>query len=582
MYNINKSIKDGEVQMQYTKIPYGISDFGSLREEDYLYIDKTNYIEILEKYAPYQFFIRPRRFGKSLFISMLEHYYDKSKKDKFEDLFKDLYIYNHLTKKHSSYLVLKLSFAGINVSQGKEALIKDFDYEVKSKVSEFIEKYQSELKVNSLPEDADTAVTSLKYIISRAALAGEKIFVLIDEYDNFANDLMNRGRDLYIELLSGEGYIKTFYKTLKDGTTNSIGRIFITGVSPIMLDDLTSGFNITENLTLVRSLNGMLGFTEDEVRYIMENAGIKGIKPISEIIDDMRSYYNGYMFSDEASEKIYNSDMSLYFLKHLFTENNYPKNMIDDNVKTDYGRINQLVLNFEDENILKDIITKGEISTQLVQRFNLADMYNVKENFISLLFYLGMLTIKGTDEYGTKLCIPNYVIQTLYWEYFYRKMQKEVRIDNSEIQKAVREMRIDGKIESFITYFSSIMETLSNRDLISFDEKYIKSMLMTFFTLDGMYMANSELENEKGYVDIFLSKTVQYEKYINYEWLIELKYLKESDRSKLDTVKKEGLSQLKYYAESRKVSLRPGSEKIKKVLLIFIGKKDVCLEEITT
>lgn len=294
----------------------------------------------------------------------------------------------------------------------------------------------------------------------------------------------------------------------------------------------------------------------------------------------MEKYYNGYKFSEDAADKIYNPDMSLYFLKHLFSEKRYPKNMIDDNVKTDYGRINQLALNFEDENILNNILFKGEIYTEIVHRFNLSDMYNVKENFISLLFYLGMLTIKGMDDYGLKLCIPNYVIKTLYWDYFYRRLQQEAKIDHAELKNVIREMRIDGNIKSFINYFSSIIQTLSNRDLISFDEKYIKAMLMTFFSVDGMYIANSEYENENGYADIFLTKSVQYESYINYEWLIKLKYLKDSERGNLEIIKEEGLKQLKSYAESKRVSQKPGSSAIKKVLLIAVGKKDIYLAEL--
>ncbi|MCY6354149.1 ATP-binding protein [Clostridium sp. ZS2-4] len=562
------------------KIPYGISNFERLIEENYLYVDKTKYIEILENYAPYQFFIRPRRFGKSLFISMMENYYDVNKKDKFEKLFGNVYIGENPTEEKNKYLVLSLSFSGITTNINKEIFVEEFNYEVVSKVRHFIKKYNPILNTNEMPKDIDTANKALKYIIQLSESVGEKILVLIDEYDNFANDLINANKDLYYELIAGEGYVRTFYKTIKEGTMTSISKIFMTGVSPIMLDDLTSGFNITENLTMNPSLNEVLGFTEEEVMYMLREYKVHEFTNINEVISDMRRYYNGYLFSRKGKNRIYNSDMTLYFIKHLINNYEYPYEMIDNNVKTDYGRVNKIALNFEDEKAIEDIIKEETLVSRIVDRFNLETMFNNKENFISLLYYLGMLTIKQSLGYETELCIPNHVIKEIFWDQFLEKLRADIKIDNREIMDSISKMQKQGEIEDFIECLKDILEKLSNRDLQNFDEKYIKVIMLTLLNMNKMYVADSEREVQKGYIDILLTKAVQYREYVDYEWIIELKYLKESERNKLDEVKQQGLKQLNGYEQSYQMERGFDGQKVKKALVICIGKKDIYVENL--
>jgi hypothetical protein len=338
-----------------------------------------------------------------------------------------------------------------------------------------------------------------------------------------------------------------------------------------MLDDLTSGFNITENLTLRERLNSMLGFTEIELIEILKYYDIYD----AEMVDDMRKHYNGYLFAIDENERVYNSDMVLYFIKELIERNKYPMNMIDSNVKTDYGRVNQLALNFEDEKSVQKIIGGDEVKTVLVDRFNLSTMYSQKENFLSLLYYLGMLTIKEQFEDQVILTIPNYVVRTIYWEQFYDILQRELKLNKEELKDSIRDMRTKGDIGRFKELFENILQGLSNRDLIGMDEKGIKMILMTLFGVDGTYMTLSEDENNNGYVDILLKKKVQFEKYTNYEWLIELKYLKEGERKSLEDVKRDGLGQLEKYVESKKIKYSFQHEKIKKALIIVVGKKEV-------
>ncbi|RXI48464.1 hypothetical protein DP130_06955, partial [Clostridium tetani] len=258
------------------RIPYGISNFEVLREENYLYVDKTSYIELLDKYAPYQFFIRPRRFGKSLFISTLENYYDINKKDKFQELFGDLYIGKNPTKSKNKFLIWKISFAGIDAGHGEEELRKSFNSKVLLSAIKFLNQYSNLFRENTIPTEVGSAEMIVQYISLLASKIKIPIFVLIDEYDNFANELITGGKqNTYESILHGEGFVKVFYKALKDATMDNFNRIFMTGVSPIMLDDLTSGFNITRNYTLDENLNAMMGFTREELSNIMDEVNIK-------------------------------------------------------------------------------------------------------------------------------------------------------------------------------------------------------------------------------------------------------------------------------------------------------------------
>lgn len=562
------------------RIPYGISNFEVLREKNYLYVDKTSYIELLDRYAPYQFFIRPRRFGKSLFISMLENYYDINKEGKFEELFDDLYIGKNPTEDRNKFLVWKISFAGVDAGHGEEELRKSFNSKVIVSATKFINQYSNLLEDNIIPKHINSAEVIVQYISLLASKINKQVFVLIDEYDNFANELITGGKqNTYESILHGEGFVKVFYKALKDATSDNFNRIFMTGVSPIMLDDLTSGFNITRNYTLDENLNAMMGFTREELSWIMDEVSIKDSELREKICTDMTIYYDGYKFN-ENSNSVFNPDMSMYFLDNYLAYNRYPKEMIDNNVKTDYGKVNQLAYNFNDREALEEIMTTGETSTMLVDRFNIHTMYSIKENFKSLLFYLGMLTIKGQGPLGTVLKVPNYVIKTIYWEQYFQKINIDYNIQIQNIRIAVNEMRLHGNIEPLVNLVHGILDDLSNRDLIQMDEKNIKMLLLTLLGVDSTYFVKSEDENNKGYVDIMLKRKIQFKDITKFQWIIELKYIKESERNSLEKVKEEGLKQLKAYAESKLVREQLGTEDLKKVLIIVVGKKDIYTVEI--
>lgn len=558
------------------KIPYGESDFKKIIKGNYLFVDKSKYIETLENDVSYQFFIRPRRFGKSLFLSMLSNYYDINNNQEFDELFGKLYIGKNPTAKRTSYFVLELDFSNIATDKGKINLINSFEKSILDSVEDFINKYESILNFNNDNQERFIdSFSAISYISRKVDEADGKIFVLIDEYDNFANDLITSDEKLYYDVVSSQGHIRTFYKSLKILTKTIIDRIFMTGVSPILLDDLTSGFNITKNLTLNECYNEMLGFTEEELKLLLDESEINDVDR-KVLISDMKQYYNGYLFCEERDVRVFNPNMVLYFLDSLTKNHRYPKNMLDLNIKTDYKKLEKLVFNFKDEETIESILANEEIDVNLVERFNLEYMYENKDNFISLLFYMGMLTIKQSFLGNITLKIPNIAMKEIYWEYFKRKLSEtnNLKIDNVKINKSINQMALEGKCNLLIDYLKIFLLNLSNRDLIKFDEKYIKIILLSIFT-NNVYIENSEYEVEEGFIDVLLTKNKAFEESIKYEWMVELKYIKEKDRNSLEEIKKQGLKQLRQYSSSSKLTAAYDVKYMKKLLIVVIGKKEV-------
>ncbi|MGV8149821.1 MAG: AAA family ATPase [Alkaliphilus sp.] len=572
------------------KIPYGMSNFKALRQEKYLYIDKTKYIETIENLnSKYVFFIRPRRFGKSLFLSALEHYYSIKTSPEFKELFGNLYIGKNPTELKNSYLILKLNFSGLN-TDSKEKLENSFRLRLLSALDFLLGQYQ-ELFNNSAELKAKIQATNdisamLEFIVREVQKTNKKIYLIIDEYDHFANDIIAMGDSaFYKDIIRATGFVRDFYETVKIGTETVIDRIFMTGISPVMLDDLTSGFNIASNLTLDINLNEMLGFTENEVRNLIDNSEMAALVKNnsiftgeSELIQELKKNYNGYLFNKNAKQRVYNPEMILYFFDQWKKSNEYPEKLLDDNVKTDYGRLNRLMVNEENRTKLEEIIKDEGIIAKIASRFSFDNM-NDEDNFVSLLFYMGLLTNDSIIYGETKLAIPNYVTKEIFWEYFNKKIRQEhsLRHSTEELAKSIWQAGIYGDIKPFIDYISNnVLKKLSNRDLIQFDEKYIKIILFSYMTTSNLYRPRSEKEIENGYIDIYLEKDVRIPE-TKYEWLLELKYLKKSETKQIEKVRTEGIKQLQRYARSIEFV---NKKNLKKALIIFSGKSDYVLEEI--
>ncbi|MCK4260478.1 MAG: AAA family ATPase [Halanaerobiales bacterium] len=512
------------------KIPYGITDFEKIREENLLYIDKTKYIEVLEDLnTDYLFFIRPRRFGKSLFLSVLEHYYDLERKEEFDKLFADLYIGKKSTKRKNSYFVLKFNFSGLNTTTYNE-LLESFEDSIVGSLIRFFTYYNmyflNTAKIILKIEKARSIRKMLDILYNEVATTNYKIYLIIDEYDHFANDIIAMGDgDYYRELIRASGFVRDFYENIKIGTEKVIDKIFITGIAPIMLDDMTSGFNISSNITMIPQTNEMLGFTEAEVKNIF--AKLSWVNDQDDIMTELRKYYNGYLFNNSGKSRVYNPDMILYFLGQWQLIGEYPDQLIDDNVKTDYGRLNRLIANQKNREIVEQIIETERITAKIVTKFSFEMMYD-DDYFVSLLFYMGLLTIEKKVRKRYELKIPNYAIKMVYWEYFEKKLGETYHLtyNRTALEESIEEMAYAGDIKPFLEFTSEqILQKLSNRDLMRFNEKNLKIILRSLLAVAEVYNPISEREVENGYIDIYLEKDFRFQD-IKYEWLWELKYLK--------------------------------------------------------
>ncbi|MCP4138414.1 MAG: AAA family ATPase [bacterium] len=578
--------------MKYKRIPYGISNYEKLVEEGYYFVDKTAYIEQLEELgSPYLFFLRPRRFGKSLLISILSHYYDINKKDQFDSLFKDTYIGKNPTPLKNSYPVLEFDFSMVNTNGALEEIEFSFVDHVRGQVENFLEMYRDLIenseKILTDVSNARSAGDKLKNLVGGLALRKMKYYLLIDEYDNFANTiLIEHGEDTYKKVTHSGGFLRNFFTIVKGGTkSGAIDRLFVTGVSPLVLADVTSGFNIGDNISTGIRFNSMVGFTREEteviVDYYIEKDLIKRDDK-KKTIGIMNEFYNNYSFSEKVSEKVYNTDMILYYVNKYIQEKKIPSNLIDDNVRTDYGRLKYLLVmdnklngNFS---ILKEILDKQSIEADLKSSFAIGEIID-REKFVSLLFYLGLITIDKHLFDSTFLFKPiNRVIETMFWGYMRKAVDDvyDLKIDIYELKKLFNYMAFEGKWEELFRYvIDKFYEACSIRDF-TFHEEGMKLFLLAYLNLTPLYRVHSEPEMNKGYADIWLEKNHFVTDLTKFSYMIELKYIKadelKQDAAVVDTAFEKAREKLEQYVKDKKIS---GSKDcaLKKIIVVMSSGK---------
>jgi len=416
------------------KIPYGISNFKQIIETDRLYIDKTHFIERLEQQVDYAIFLRPRRFGKSLFVSTLWYYYDENYKDLWPELFGDLYISQHPTPLKSSYKILFFEFSGI-VTDSAETTYHGFKHKIKTILLSFLDTYQFSIsdqdKLSLLETPEDLMITFFEIT------KNSKIYLLIDEYDHFANAILGADFHLFKEIIGKGGFVRSFYETIKSATQKGIvERLFITGVTPITLDSLTSGFNIADNISNDSEFNELAGFTLKETQQVLNTLiddcpALEQEDNQAKLLQDITYFYNGYKFAVEVENSIYNANLLMYFVKKFDTKNcQYPMKMLDSNIASDYGKIMQLfAIGDKDSNyeVLNELIYQGEAVATLKDKFDFGssagDSFS-RDEFISLLFAMGFVTIKARQLNELIFTIPNYVIKHLYFNYFQKEIEQ--------------------------------------------------------------------------------------------------------------------------------------------------------------
>lgn len=577
------------------RVPYGIQDFVQVIEQNCYYVDKTAYIPKLEDCPNNLFCIRPRRFGKSVFLSMLHAYYDCRTKDKFQEWFGDLWIGKHPTPLQGRYQVMHLDFSQVGGSI--ENLEEKFNFYLGVQLNGFIRDYldfYSE-KVQKQVEDAKDAGVKLAIIQSEARSKGYPLYLIIDEYDNFTNTVLNeQGEDVYWAITHAEGFYRDIFKKFK----GSFERIFMMGVSPVTLDDVTSGYNIGWHISTKEEFNQMLGFSTEDVREMFtyyKNVGrIPADCDVEAIIQEMKPWYDNYCFSKQALDtqsKVFNCDMVLYFLRNYMSSGESPEEMVDPNTKTDYNKMKKLLqldkLDGNRKGVIRTIIENGEIIGKIAETFP-ARMLTKPRMFVSLLFYYGMLTIKGTKGDRLILGIPNNNVRKQYYEYLMELYEEKASVDTEQLEAYYYDMAYDGKWHDGLQFLADAYTKISSvRDGIE-AERNLQGFFMAYLSLNGYYYTAPELELNHGYCDFFLLPDLTHYP-TKHCYIIELKILSKSEfnamskdgkHTKAELQWAEAVEQIKRYAEAPRVeALRQGTT-LHKIIMQFEGWELKRMEEV--
>ena len=577
------------------RLPYGINDFEAVIEQNQYYVDKTMYLPLLENQPSNIIFIRPRRFGKSIFLSMLHAYYDCSKKEKFQTLFGDLWVGKHPTPLLGKYQVLHLDFSYVGGSIDK--LEENFDMYLRVKLDGFMRIYQ-----DSYLEDfkekffkSDSATEKLALLQDETATKSIPLYLIIDEYDNFTNTVLNeQGEKVYWAITYADGFYRDVFKKFK----GMFERIFITGVSPVTLDDVTSGFNIGWHISTKPEFNQMLGFSLEEVRkmfaYYKEVGGIPATSDIEVMIDEMKPWYDNYCFSEDAlknQSKVFNCDMVIYYLRNYMDRGEAPKQMIDPNTMTDYNKMKKLLLldklDGNRKGIIRTIAETGQIVTSLENTFPASRLTN-PQTFTSLLFYYGMLTIKDTFGDMLILGIPNNNVRKQYYGYLLEQYQEEKFVDLTQMKILFTYMALEGKWRDALEAMAKAYENVSSvRDGIE-SERNLQGFFMAYLNLNNYYYTAPELELNHGYCDFFLLPNLTHYA-TKHSYILELKVLSKKDYeakpedgklSKAEVQWQEAEEQIKRYAMAPRVeALRQGTT-LHKIIMQFVAGKLVRMEEV--
>ena len=572
----------------YKHVPYGIADFEQVRKENLYLVDKTMFFEKMERAGHFLFLVRPRRFGKSLFLDMLESYYDINQKDNFQELFKGLYVADHPTKEQGQFQVLHLDFS--LVGSDLENLYENFNRYCCNVMDSFIDDYKNYYspRVVEWVHREKTAASKLNIVRMEAKKAGNKLYLIVDEYDNFTNNVLNvKGQQAYHELTHGTGFYRDIFKLFKP----MFHRIIMLGVSPITLDDLTSGYNIALNMSLDARFNQMLGFSEAEVRqmirYYKEVGAIGDDKTEDDIIADMKPWYDNYCFADDSfgvEPSMFNCDMVCYYMSQLVDTGKRPKVMVDPNTMTDYGKLKRLIeIDNMEENrlrIIHEITEKGYIQRLLVSHFP-AERIMDYDNFVSLLYYYGMLTIGGVEGELLTLIIPNNNVRLQYYRYLRDEYREIAPISITELSKCYVRAALHGDWHPLIEFIcKAYHDTTAVRQLIE-GERNLQGFMNAYLTLTNYYLVAPEMEFAHGYCDFFLLPNYLTYPMVAHSYILELKYLK-TDATEVEAERQwaEAVEQIKTYAADKKLQSMLHGSTLHPIVIQIKGYDLVKYEEI--
>jgi len=569
------------------KIPYGLSNFERIRTKNFMYVDKTHFIEKVEA-IDYVLYLRPRRFGKSLFVDMLDRYYDLASEEMFDELFSGLYVHENPTDYQSKYYILRLDFSGIE-NDVKEGLRKGFLRRVIIDAEIFINRYKLDIQLSDTSSPAGVLDSLLGGF--KALELEHKIYIQIDEYDHFTNSILRGDADEFLSILKRGGYVRSFYEVIKRYTGGGIvERLFMTGVMSVTLDSMTSGFNITTKLVTDSDFSSMMGFTSEEVKDLLQLSYAKAPPSKGEmqltaveqesIFEVFTENYNGYLFSEDSSDKIFNSTLIIYYLQYYLRHKRPPRSLVDSNLNQRGATIENIVSLINPEQnykVIDEIINEKQVDGTLQPFIDLDEKFD-KNDLVTLLFNIGMLTIKGFDII-TQFEMPNKIIENIYLQCLSTIVQRQsdYKLDITMQQKAIIEMGRKGEINALTALVSEFLMSTSGRNALKFDEKYVKLVYMMILAYSDQFNVYDEFPSLQGFNDLFIQKAPN--STARYELIIELKYIKKGDTTdtKIEEEVADGIAQIEKYLKDERLAKR---EDLKKFVVVFSGFEPVRLLEL--
>jgi hypothetical protein len=520
------------------KFPYGLRNFYDLITENYFYVDRTAHIRVIEDFGRELIFLRPRRFGKSLLLSMLENYYDLAKADEFERLFGHLAIGKNPTPRHNRYFVMTWDFSLVK-AQGDITVIEKALYEhVNGCIEDFYKRYQQQLPYPIKIND-DNAIASFQSLLMSVNATPNRLYLLIDEYDNFANELMighhKETPSRYETLLSGEGIVKTLFKAVKSaGGGRGLERTFVTGVAPVVLSDMSSGYNVAEHIYLEPEFNELCGFQESEIQGALEKIVIDcglPLKKVREALELMKTFYNGYCFSSLSTDKVYNPTLTLYFLRIFQRRCQFPEQLLDDNLAMDKGKLTYISGLPSGEQVIVQALNENPPLSlkQLASGFGVSDMLHATKDtkfMVSLLYYFGILTLNGKIPLKKmRFKIPNLVISKLYVERLFENFLPK-KMEREQAGSLAEDFFQTGNLQPVCDFMEQhYFKAFDNRDYFGANELTIKTAFLTVLFDDIFYMMDSETELERRYADLTMILRPEQREAPLKNFILEFKYV---------------------------------------------------------
>ena len=579
-------------QSKVKGIPYGVANFEQLRNENLYYVDKTMYLPLLENMSNYLFLIRPRRFGKSVFVSMMRDYYDIAKADRFDTLFDGLWIKEHPTPLKNAFQVIYFDFS--LAGAGMERLEYTFNDYCCTELDSFIKQYKTyydDTTFQNVLAEKDAA-SKLRIINAEARRKKYPLYLIIDEYDNFTNVILSEGgKEMFRNLTHASGFYREYFKIFKA----MFSRVFLIGVSPVTLDDLSSGYNIDWNISQAPEFNHMLGFSESDVctmfHYYQDNGKLRADADIEAMMAEMKPWYNNYCFAKQClnDDRLYNCDMVYYYLRHQVLYGCPPDEMVDKNIRTDYKKLKMLAdidRGNQRENrmgVIEEIAATGSVIMSLKTSFP-AEYVTDDNNFRSLLYYYGLLTMESSYGSMMKMVIPNNCVKEQYWSFMRDYYNRSFKIDSIPMEMEMMRMALEGEWKPFIERIAvAYRENSSVRDSI-LGEHNLQGFFKAYLALNSMYLVEPEVELNYGFSDFLLLPDKARYPETAHSYIMELKYVKPTaSDSEVEAKSKEAEEQLQKYCADRVVKRLCMNTQLHLLKIVFRGAEmKICAETCST